>query len=419
LLGTWARAKSDYGSVAHPGNFESGGNTPCRAGSSCLGEPAEEKMVAMFTRLLTALWPAAAAETSAANRTEPESREPANGCAYGCIADQPPEKALGLEYDGKGWSNLEAPLQYPSALWASPTGTLHSIVGGFANTVAVFAGTSRVDSASPGLHGPQMAAVGPTEVYAAEGVPGAGTGTLYRWDGDAWSVALADPTDVAIAPTGEIFASSQYGGLVQGSGTTWSTPDASVAGRRLTAIASNNVWLLADGASVYRWTAPGTSQLLQWSTLTTQPMNDVWGASANAIFLVGEQGTVLRWNGNSLALTQLTPADFLASVWGNSATDVYAIGVDVTIGGQRVWHFDGTTWSILPIPPGSIPTGVWGSPDDLFLSSYDGVWHSNGTRWDPVAAGTSYPVSAVTGIGDSVFYFDQIRTHQLVRTTSW
>jgi hypothetical protein len=78
----------------------------------------------------------------------------------------------------------------------------------------------------------------------------------------------------------------------------------------------------------------------------------------------------------------------LCCVWASSATEVYACGFEVKEldGGFEVTgtvrHFDGTTWSRVPIPTNRILEEIWGtSSADIFAVGDGVVLHYDGTTW--------------------------------------
>ena len=111
----------------------------------------------------------------------------------------------------------------------------------------------------------------------------------------------------------------------------------------------------------------------------------VWGSSASDVWAVGLAGTVLHWNGSTWSGTPNVvaspdsgaPVD-LTSVWGSSSTDVWAVGDLGTIA-----HWDGTAWS--PSPSGTTLdlAAVWGSSStDVWAVGAEGmVLHWTGTSW--------------------------------------
>ncbi len=105
---------------------------------------------------------------------------------------------------------------------------------------------------------------------------------------------------------------------------------------------------------------------------TTQNLNDVWASDSNNVWIVGDSGTVLHYNG-----TTVKPIDIgvgsdidLYSIWGRSANEIYITGSNGT---QR--YFNGSVWSGMgasPHPYTEIITGVWGNDNIMYRATYGG-----------------------------------------------
>jgi hypothetical protein len=147
--------------------------------------------------------------------------------------------------------------------------------------------------------------------------------------------------------------------------------------------------------------------VLQWTPMTsgtTADLQDVWGSSATDVFVVGQFfteddfGSVIRHFDGTGWVEQLSEVDLqLQGVWGSSASDVYAVGFDFfQPDAARVLHFDGTRWSEVPgFTAGQFEESValqsvWGSSaTDVFAvgSAFDGefnlsaIFHFDGSNW--------------------------------------
>jgi hypothetical protein len=71
--------------------------------------------------------------------------------------------------------------------------------------------------------------------------------------------------------------------------------------------------------------------------------NAIWGSSGSDIFVVGEGGCILHydgssWNGGSTANSGIF------DVWGTSTNNVFAFSRE---GNGSILHYDGTTWSVM------------------------------------------------------------------------
>ena len=91
-------------------------------------------------------------------------------------------------------------------------------------------------------------------------------------------------------------------------------------------------------------------------TIGGPSLESVWGSSATDVFAVGDIGTILHYDGDTWSGQASGSTNWLYGVWGSSATDVFAVGVDGTI-----LHYDGDTWSVQASGTGVGLLGVWGS----------------------------------------------------------
>ncbi|WP_394838083.1 hypothetical protein LVJ94_14320 [Pendulispora rubella] len=97
------------------------------------------------------------------------------------------------------------------------------------------------------------------------------------------------------------------------------------------------------------------------------------------VFFVGDQGTVVRWDGHQLTVDTLESRVDLRSVWAASENDVWAVGgwssADAGSSGV-IWRFDGSRWSPFASATSAIIESVHGSgPNDVWMASKQGVYH--------------------------------------------
>jgi hypothetical protein len=92
--------------------------------------------------------------------------------------------------------------------------------------------------------------------------------------------------------------------------------------------------------------------------------------------------------------------EHLRDAFGFSTNDVFAVGDNGTI-----LHYNGTDWSQMNIATTVNLNGVWGfAHDDVFVSGNEGTMlHYDGVGWTALDVGTTDPIGAVTGVlGDRV-----------------
>ena len=75
--------------------------------------------------------------------------------------------------------------------------------------------------------------------------------------------------------------------------------------------------------------------------LTTQDLHAVWGLSPTEVYVVGDGGTALRYDGTSWSPIPAAPAATLEDVWAAAGDAVYVIDDAGTI-----HFFDGSVWSV-------------------------------------------------------------------------
>jgi photosystem II stability/assembly factor-like uncharacterized protein len=75
-------------------------------------------------------------------------------------------------------------------------------------------------------------------------------------------------------------------------------------------------------------------------------LNDVWGSSADDVFVVGYGGTILHYDGADWESMVSGTSAALLSLWGTGPNDVYAVGENGTL-----LHYDGLRW--LPMRSGT------------------------------------------------------------------
>ncbi len=120
---------------------------------------------------------------------------------------------------------------------------------------------------------------------------------------------------------------------------------------------------------------PAAAQEWNWQNPLPQGnrLNGVWGNSSSNVFAVGEGGTILRYNGSRWDnITTTGTSENLYGVWGSSASDVFAVGWQGTI-----IRYNGSIWSPMTSGASNYLNGVWGSSaSDVFaVGDYGTILH--------------------------------------------
>jgi hypothetical protein len=139
----------------------------------------------------------------------------------------------------------------------------------------------------------------------------------------------------------------------------------------------------------------------RWMRHVVQDWYDVWGSSGTDVFVAGNFGTILHWNGTSWSEMSTGTLEHLKGVWGTSSTDVFAVGENGTI-----IHYDGNHWASMTTGTSSHLQGIWGSSStDVYAVGYSGViLHFDGTSWKAMNSGTWTNIQALWGSSDEDIY---------------
>ncbi len=127
------------------------------------------------------------------------------------------------------------------------------------------------------------------------------------------------------------------------------------------------------------------SEWLKMNSGTNKNLTDIWGNSANDVYVVGSYGTILHYDGNNWSAMDSGTEEYLSSVWSSSANDVFAVLETGTI-----LHYDGSNWSTMISGIDKYLSCVWGSSaNDVFVVGSSGtILHYDGNNWTTMNSGT-------------------------------
>ncbi|MCP4246393.1 MAG: hypothetical protein GY778_05020, partial [bacterium] len=145
------------------------------------------------------------------------------------------------------------------------------------------------------------------------------------------------------------------------------------------------------------------SDWVDYSPGTADYVNDVWGPGADAIYAVGSNGAIIRYDGTSWAsVSHGLGNPYLRTIWGTASDDIWVAAEDGVM-----WHYDGVQWqSHSTWPPGyGYTKDLWGSAsDDYYAVTNSGVLHYDGTEWNTVWM-DGYSSMNVHGVSATEVYF--------------
>jgi hypothetical protein len=223
---------------------------------------------------------------------------------------------------------------------------------------------------------------------------------IARWNGTQWTDAftynrILNAVDMLDENYG--WAVGSGGTLLEWNGSTWTPhtpPAASVAVQGVSVVSPTEAYAVgarnAFSNDVWRW--DGTS----WTATTTPngaPLTGVKMLNSSDGWVVGQRGTVYRWNGTSftIANSHWTSNGFYALDFV-SPTDGWTVGVlNVSPPAEGLQRWNGIDWQITPPP--SYSGGPLRDVDMLSTSQAWAVGSQVVLRWD----GSAWTSQSVTG----------------------
>ena len=129
---------------------------------------------------------------------------------------------------------------------------------------------------------------------------------------------------------------------------------------------------------------------------TSEDLHGVWGNSSTDVFAVGDAGTILHYDGSDWSgMTSGTAAN-LSDIWGWNSSYIVAVGESGTI-----LHYNGSAWSPMVSGTAEDLHGIWGDSwglVDLYAVGWNGtILHYNSSSWGEMNSSTSANLTGVWG----------------------
>lgn len=311
--------------------------------------------------------------------------------------------------DGQGWTRMRAGRGASlTGVWGFGKDEVLAI--GHDSTLLRFRGLSLEEMPYPYLDIGSVWGTSSHEVYAAVRAVAAGeqATAVIRYDGTQWS-PLAMSSEPLAATLHDLGGGLLDGGVVavgesvDGAGiavrcsqTACTTPD------RLPGVtALHAVWVAETGEVFAAGAGDGGRGMVAiyrngaWETegfVEVRVLRAVWGRSADDVFAVGDDGSVLHHDGSGWhVIGSELPADLdLRGVWGGDR-GVYAVGA-----GGLIARYRDDTWQRLDVPGLGADASIVGiagrAEDDIFAvveNAPHALLHYDGSAWQLV--GSPFP----------------------------
>lgn len=250
----------------------------------------------------------------------------------------------------------------------------------------------------------------------------AGGITILGWNGHAWSEVATGPAGVLNGIWGtsaddawavglEIAGPIYDGIIMHWDGAAWSAASIGTSGTSMYrgwSASPDDVWNVGvdgfGGFVAHRQDAAWVKVSTGWAP------NDAWGSGADDIWAVGYRA-VQHWDGKSWTSVPVPAASDLRAVHGTAWNDVWAVGSEGT-----ALHWNGGGWASVQTGTNATLRGVWGSTAsdvwalgtcslvpgtirdcDSQAGSDAVIVHWDGRVWSRVASGTRAWLNAVWG----------------------
>lgn len=144
----------------------------------------------------------------------------------------------------------------------------------------------------------------------------------------------------------------------------------------------DNAWTVGENGTILRWNGAAWLSTIEGRD---EYITGVWGGTFGEVWVVGTKGLILRWDGSAWTQKTSGTSTNLSAIWGSNEADLWAVG---EVGTTLRWN--GTNWRNVPIlslPQSPIPylTAVWGSaPSNVWIIGTRGfIVHWDGASWSP------------------------------------
>ena len=221
---------------------------------------------------------------------------------------------------------------------------------------------------------------------------------------------------IIVCSFSQVFSQSQYWGYERCGETL----------NKISMVNNLNGYAIGQSGQV-RYTSNGGStwkfSTIPWNSVAPVSYFGLWSFNENNVWLTGERGTVLKWNGSTWVNYNFTAAPFntvtFNSIYGISNSDIWAVSDK-----NYTEHFDGTSWTYFSSTLNftSSLKAVWmaASNNAWAVGSNGNIIHWDGSAWAIQTSGTTQTIWDVWGT-DATHVWASTTTGEILfyNGTSW
>ena len=230
-------------------------------------------------------------------------------------------------------------------------------------------------------------------------------GAIVACDGTRW-LAHASPSPLHLhgvwgRRADQVHAVGDFGTVIEYDGSRWR--EVHRLGVDLSAVAvagfgPHDLFVVGDEGLILRSDGVGFERV---DGKTRDALYALWGLDADHVLAVGDFGAILRWNGREWSSFSAGTEAFLYGVCGRALDDIVVVGLSGTAA-----HFDGRRWSRRATGTNADLLGVARLDDTRWITVGTRgtalVW--DGSAWIEEGTGTDAALRAVWVAGDGTAY---------------
>ncbi len=198
--------------------------------------------------------------------------------------------------------------------------------------------------------------------------------TLGNYGSYLKDVAIIDENNVWVV--GKIETDSGYFGAAIWNGDKWALKKLngpgintqSISPRGIWAFSENDIWF-ASG-SIFHWDGVETSLMWERNIGTNETVEQIWGSSNSDIYFVGNEGTIVHYDGADFVKMESGTEVDLTDIWGVSNSEIWVAGRDNY--GSVILNYDENEWTIYYKKDLSLDS--YTLPQNSILLSISSIW---------------------------------------------
>ena len=239
-----------------------------------------------------------------------------------------------LHYDGSSWEEMDSgTTEYLMGVWGTSATNVYAVgdnglILHYDGTewTKTYVGVDVLNSIS-GNSEDNIYAVGGEGPYPSNAV-------ILHYDGNSWTKIYQGSNafrGVCVTPEGNVYVARVFGGIRYWDGVSWKESGYGSNNYGIWGSAGNDVYVVGQWGTVIHFNGSN------WSYLSGQgsyARHGVWGSSSSDVFTVGQAGIIYHYDGLNWSLMDsgsTVSNVYFAGVWGTSATNVYAVGGNIIL----------------------------------------------------------------------------------------